>query len=873
MAIRSVGNVASANTAGLASKELGRVIGQPDADAWVRNPSWPPCEANVGDKKMVGLYAVWPTTGNFVALTAQNAYTVDWGDGTVTNYSSGNQANYEFNYSAAALVGTEAPVTLNASTNTVDRTAHGYTNGMKVTLYSVSGTSAVASGRPYFVVNATANTFQVSLTSGGSAIAFGTNGTANLLPYRVATVTITPQAGQTLTNFSTDVRYSGALSVQAYAPMWLDIVVAAQDMVNLLFGAASGNVSPGPLERVRLKELSPSISSFANTFNLCRFLRRVEITADTTAVTSCSAMFSGCISLTEVGLFNTSAVTTFSNMFNGCSGLRRVPAFNTTAANNLSGMFSGCSSLVDVPSLNAPNATSASSMFFNCSSLITAPSITFSSALTSTSSMFNGCRNLKNVPLYNFQGVTGAGSMFSSCVSLESVPPFNLQSATSIAGMFNGCVSLKSVQLFTTAALTNTSTLFSGCSALREAPSFNTSGVTTATSTFAGCSSLISVPEYNFPVATDLSTMFANCTALTEGPRMTLSSSALNLSGMFNGCTSLVKCPTYTTPNVTNMSSMFNTCSSLIEAPMLDTSKVTNASSMFANCTALTYVPLYDLGLATTVQSMFSSCNSLDSVPAFNFSSATNVASTFTICRSLVEVPAFNLNAVTSAGNFTSFVNTCSSLARFRATNLRFSFSLSNCKMSKSALEEVFANLPTVSTTQTVTVTGNYGVGEITSRTSTTTSGSTTVTLLDTGGISVGYLVLSNNLAINTPASGTADVSTDTITRTAHGLANGTKVSFSALGTVTGVSINTIYYVVNAATDTFQVAATAGGAAIDLTGTGGSVSFRYPVYVVSIVPATSVTLSAPAVASGAVATSYRALDVSDALMKNWGVTT
>lgn len=54
------------------------------------------------------------------------------------------------------------------------------------------------------------------------------------------------------------------------------------------------------------------------------------------------------------------------------------------------------------------------------------------------------------------------------------------------------------------------------------------------------------------------------------------------------------------------------------------------------------------------------------------------------------------------------------------------------------------------------------------------------------------------------------------VTRAAHGLANGAKVSFSTTGTLpTGIVADTIYYVINKTDDTFQISATSGGAAIN----------------------------------------------------------
>lgn len=61
------------------------------------------------------------------------------------------------------------------------------------------------------------------------------------------------------------------------------------------------------------------------------------------------------------------------------------------------------------------------------------------------------------------------------------------------------------------------------------------------------------------------------------------------------------------------------------------------------------------------------------------------------------------------------------------------------------------------------------------------------------------------------------DLTADTVKVPSHGYANGDKVAFYG-GTVPGgLTEGTVYFVVSSATDTFQVAATAGGAAINLT--------------------------------------------------------
>ncbi|TCM19938.1 hypothetical protein, partial [Novosphingobium sp. ST904] len=58
-----------------------------------------------------------------------------------------------------------------------------------------------------------------------------------------------------------------------------------------------------------------------------------------------------------------------------------------------------------------------------------------------------------------------------------------------------------------------------------------------------------------------------------------------------------------------------------------------------------------------------------------------------------------------------------------------------------------------------------------------------------------------------------------TVTATGHGLANGKRVQFTTSGALpTGILANTTYFVINAATDTFNISATQGGAAIGTSG-------------------------------------------------------
>jgi surface protein len=154
---------------------------------------------------------------------------------------------------------------------------------------------------------------------------------------------------------------------------------------------------------------------------------------------------------------------------------------------------------------------------------------------------------------------------------------------------------------------------------------------------------------------------------------------------------------------------MFTGCGLLTTVPFFNTSAVTTMTSMFNSCIALNTVPLFVTSAVTTMQSMFASCSSLTTVPLFDTSAVTDMASMFTGCRNLTAVPALVTTAVTSSSRFSNMFQNCPNLASIKAEEFQFTFSVANCKLSGAALDEIYTNLPTV-TSQTITVSGNYGV-------------------------------------------------------------------------------------------------------------------------------------------------------------------
>jgi len=109
-----------------------------------------------------------------------------------------------------------------------------------------------------------------------------------------------------------------------------------------------------------------------------------------------------------------------------------------------------------------------------------------------------------------------------------------------------------------------------------------------------------------------------------------------------------------------------------------------------------------------------------------------------------------------------------------------------------------------------------------------------------------------------------------TVNLTSHGISNGTLVGFSSIVTTTGILVNTPYYVVNAAANTFQVSLTNAGAALTLT-SNGSGAVIYGTAISAINPGVSITLNIPASASGSITTSSALLHRSYAIIRGWAV--
>jgi len=121
-----------------------------------------------------GAYA--DTAADVMAFTAlAPSDTRYWYDLTVSDVETTHLT------SAILFAGTPVSGTTQDTGDTFTKNAHGLANGDRVILISLTTTTGASLLTPYFVVGSTTNTFQLSATAGGSALALTTNGTFTYL--------------------------------------------------------------------------------------------------------------------------------------------------------------------------------------------------------------------------------------------------------------------------------------------------------------------------------------------------------------------------------------------------------------------------------------------------------------------------------------------------------------------------------------------------------------------------------------------------------------------------------------------------------------------------------------------------------------------
>ena len=382
-----------------------------------------------------------------------------------------------------------------------------------------------------------------------------------------------------------------------------------------------------------------NLSNLSLTFYSCSLLKNIDcdLFKDVVSKSNFERTFDGCSSLTTIpeGLFdNCTEVTGFSQTFANCSSLQVIPEglFDScTEVTTFWETFINCKTLQTIPEglfKNNNKVTNFYGTFSDCSKLQVIPGglFKYNTKVTSFSSTFADCSALTAIPVELFDKCTEVTNFYYTFfgTGLESITEGlfdNCPEVTSFRAIF-GNTKIKNIpeNLFKyNTKVTTFGGAFSSCESLTEIPEnlfkYNIN-VESFETTFFGCSKIVSLPNNIFKECVKVKSFvdtFDKCTGLTSIP-----------SGLFDNCT-----------EVTNFGGTFQQCINLKSIPtgLFDyNTKVTSFSWVFGgygdtkmNFTSIP-VGLFDnCPEVTSFRGAFYGCSSLKSIPTGLFDHCTKV--------------------------------------------------------------------------------------------------------------------------------------------------------------------------------------------------------------------------------------------------------
>ena len=281
---------------------------------WVRPSDWLPLpEISESEQKFVGLHAIFEDA-NFVTIRVQGAYTVDWGDGIVENFTSNSDAYHEYNYA-----------TYDTSNSTL------CSRGYKQAIVTVTPQA----GQNLTLFSLALKHNQTGLVSGYSTgwldIAINANNLSNL-------------------NVSSNTQPSR-------------LIEKALIKSGSLSGLVSCFQNCSSLQNLDL--VAPNLTNISSMLTACTSLRTINL--DLPNVTAAQAVFSGCQALQSVVL-SIPSTTTINFMLQNNTALQTA-VLTLSGAPQSSNSFSGCTSLLKLVLTNMAGTFSVASCKLSANAL------------------------------------------------------------------------------------------------------------------------------------------------------------------------------------------------------------------------------------------------------------------------------------------------------------------------------------------------------------------------------------------------------------------------------------------------------------------------------------------------------------------------
>ncbi len=165
------------------------------------------------------------------------------------------------------------------------------------------------------------------------------------------------------------------------------------------------------------------------------------------------------------------------------------------------------------------------------------------------------------------------------------------------------------------------------------------------------------------------------------------------------------------TNSITNFSNMYYGCSSAQSFPAIDTSNGTIFAYMYYGCGAAQSFPYINTVNGVNFSGMYYNCGAAQSFPAIDTGNGIYFNNMYSGCGAACYLPTLNV------GNGTTFNSIFANTGRIEAVVLngaKYSFSVANNLLVHDAIVALFVGLGTAAPAQTITVSGNPGVAELT---------------------------------------------------------------------------------------------------------------------------------------------------------------
>jgi hypothetical protein len=347
------------------------------------------------EEKFAGLFAVYNVVGNFIALTFEGDYVVDWGDGVTESFSSGVQAEHSYDYSS------------------ID--------------------SETLSGRGYKQVIVT-----VTPDSGSNLTTLDINVRHSNSP---------AVSSNDLSTAWLDISFSMPYGESIYLSSGVDHYLGSLELARIV---NSGNCSDfyelfyycTALQEVVVEKMD-YVEDISYMFEECNSLASVTL-PDCPNLYYCSDVFYSVNSLRTASIGDISSVGDFSYFFYECGNLYSATVKKVSGSGSYA--FEYCYSLREANILDPSELTDSYEMFYECYEL---ESFHLPSAplLEYTDYMFEYCYSLKSVSFESLPIVHSTYEMFYACGMLTTASFPELPLLEYAGSMFEYCYSLESYNL------------------------------------------------------------------------------------------------------------------------------------------------------------------------------------------------------------------------------------------------------------------------------------------------------------------------------------------------------------------------------------------------------------------------------------------